>query len=104
LPSSQARSRGTTAGGTGRLPRPSTPKRFIAELHTPDNGLRDPPGRDHRSDLVIAGGIKVVRHRCRNLAAGIRARFVVDPDCGHAVRAESRGYDDLVEAFLAEGD
>ena len=32
------------------------------------------------------------------------ARLVTDPECGHTVRASFRGYDDLVEAFLAEGD
>ena len=32
------------------------------------------------------------------------ARFAVDPACGHTVRSSFRGYDELVEAFLAEGD
>ena len=32
------------------------------------------------------------------------ARLQVDPECGHTVRSSFRGYDDLVEAFLAEGD
>jgi len=32
------------------------------------------------------------------------ARLEIDPECGHAVRTSFRGYDDLVEAFLAEGD
>ena len=32
------------------------------------------------------------------------ARFEVDPESGHTVRASFRGYDEIVEAFLAEGD
>ena len=32
------------------------------------------------------------------------ARFVADPDCGHTVRTSMGGYDQTVEAFLAEGD
>ena len=32
------------------------------------------------------------------------ALLVTDPECGHTVRSSFRGYDGLVEAFLAEGD
>ena len=32
------------------------------------------------------------------------ARLVTDPDCGHTVRTSMDGYDETVEAFLAEGD
>ncbi len=32
------------------------------------------------------------------------ARLEVDPDSGHTIRTSFRGYDQLVEAFLAEGD
>jgi len=32
------------------------------------------------------------------------ARLKVDPECGHTVRVSFRGYDALVEAFLAEDD
>ena len=32
------------------------------------------------------------------------AHLVTDPECGHTVRSSFRRYDELVEAFLAEGD
>jgi hypothetical protein len=32
------------------------------------------------------------------------ARLEVDEACGHTVRSSFRGYDAVVEAFLAEGD
>ena len=32
------------------------------------------------------------------------ARLVTDPGCGHTVRTSMDGYDETVEAFLAEGD
>ena len=41
----------------------------------------------------------------RLVAEGIPgARLVTDPECGHTVRTSFRGYDDVVESFLAEGD
>ncbi len=91
-------------------PRPSTPERFIAELRT----TIDPSSFvTHRLDeivvptLVIAGGRDQVvpADRSRQVADAIRgARFALDPESGHTVRATFAGYDDLVEAFLAEGD
>jgi pimeloyl-ACP methyl ester carboxylesterase len=56
---------------------------------------------------VLAGGQdQVVPLASTQLVAdGIPgARFEVDPECGHTVRTSFRGYDELVEAFLAEGD
>ena len=32
------------------------------------------------------------------------ALMVTDPECGHTVRSSFRGYDGIVESFLAEGD
>jgi pimeloyl-ACP methyl ester carboxylesterase len=32
------------------------------------------------------------------------ARFAIDPESGHTVRSSFTGYDELVEAFLADGD
>jgi len=91
-------------------PRPSTPARFIAELRT----TLDPSSFvTHRLDeidiptLVLAGGRDQVvpAERSRQVAEAIRgARFELDAESGHTVRATFRGYDELVEAFLAEGD
>ncbi len=91
-------------------PRPSTPERFIAELRM----TLDPSSFvTHRLDeidvptLVIAGGRDQVvpADRSRQIADAIRgARFVLDPESGHTVRATFTGYDELVEAFLAEGE
>ena len=57
--------------------------------------------------LVLAGGqdqvVPVASSRL--VAARIpHARLEVDPVCGHTVRSGFAGYDELVEAFLAEGD
>ena len=32
------------------------------------------------------------------------ATLITDPACGHTVRSSFRGYDAIVESFLAEGD
>lgn len=91
-------------------PRPSTPERFIAELRAT---LDASSFVTHRLDeihvptLVIAGGRDQVvpADRSRQIADEIQgARFVLDPGSGHTVRATFAGYDELVEAFLAEGD
>jgi pimeloyl-ACP methyl ester carboxylesterase len=91
-------------------PHPSTPERFIAEL----KATLDPSSFvTHRLDeirvptLVLAGGRDQVvpPERSRQVADGIAsARYELDPDCGHTVRSSFRGYDELVEAFLADGD
>ncbi|MGH2489024.1 MAG: alpha/beta fold hydrolase, partial [Candidatus Limnocylindria bacterium] len=57
--------------------------------------------------LVLAGGRdRVVPLEASRLVADRipGARMEVDPECGHTVRSSFRGYDEIVEAFLAEGD
>jgi len=47
----------------------------------------------------------VLPERTRQVAESIPgARFELDPESGHTVRQSFRGYDELVETFLAEGD
>ncbi|MEP7040612.1 MAG: alpha/beta hydrolase [Chloroflexota bacterium] len=94
----------------GFQPRPSTPERFISELRAtldPTSFVTDRLGEIKVPTLVLAGGQdQVVPLASTQLVAeGIAgARFETDPECGHTVRAAFRGYDELVEAFLAEGD
>lgn len=91
-------------------PRPATPERFIGELRTtmdPSSFVTDRLGEIDVPALVLAGGGDQVvpLERTRQVAEGIPgARLEVDPLCGHTVRSSFRGYDELVEAFLAEGD
>jgi 2-hydroxy-6-oxonona-2,4-dienedioate hydrolase len=98
------------AAGSGFQPRPSTPERFIGELRAtldPISFVTDRLAEIAVPTLVLAGGKdQVVPLASTRLVADriIGARLEIDPDCGHTVRASFRGYDDLVEAFLAEGD
>jgi pimeloyl-ACP methyl ester carboxylesterase len=91
-------------------PRPSTPERFIGELKAtlePGSFVTARLGEIDVPALVLAGGRDQVvpEAATRQVAEGIPgARFEVDPDCGHTVRSSFRGYQELVEAFLAEGD
>jgi pimeloyl-ACP methyl ester carboxylesterase len=91
-------------------PRPSTPERFIAELQTtldPSSFVTSRLGEIRVPTLVLAGGKDQVvpEERTRQVAQAIYgARLEVDPECGHTVRSSFRGYDELVESFLAEGD
>lgn len=91
-------------------PRPTTPERFIAELRgtlDPTSFVTDRLSEINVPTLVLAGArdqvvplaaSRLVAERTRG------ARLEVDPECGHTVRTSFRGYDALVEAFLAEGD
>ena len=94
----------------GFQPHPSTPERFIGELRAtldPSSFVTDRLGEITVPTLVLAGGKDQVvpLDSTRLVAEGIPgARLEVDPECGHTVRASFRGYDELVEAFLAEGD
>ncbi len=94
----------------GFQPRPSTPERFIGELRTtldPTSFVTDRLGEVKVPTLVLAGGRDQVVPLASTQVVAERipgARLEVDPECGHTVRASFRGYDDLVEAFLAEGD
>jgi pimeloyl-ACP methyl ester carboxylesterase len=91
-------------------PRPATPERFIGELRAtldPSSFVTDRLAEIAVPTLVLAGGEDQVvpPEATRYVAERIPgARFEVDPACGHTVRSSFTGYDDLVEAFLAEGD
>jgi pimeloyl-ACP methyl ester carboxylesterase len=91
-------------------PRPATPERFIGELRTtldPTSWVTDRLGEISVPTLVLAGGQdRVVPPDVSRLVAERipGARFELDPESGHTVRSSFRGYDELVEEFLAEGD
>ena len=98
-------------GAAARLqPRPATPERFIGELKAtldPSSFVTARLGEIDAPTLVLAGEQDQVvpPESTRLVAERIRgARLVTDPDCGHTVRTSFRGYDELVEAFLSEGD
>jgi pimeloyl-ACP methyl ester carboxylesterase len=101
---------GTFDAAARLQPRPSTPERFIAELRTtldPSSFVSSRLGEIRVPTLVLAGGKDQVvpPERTRQVADGIPgARLEIDPESGHTVRSSFRGYDELVEAFLAEGD
>jgi alpha-beta hydrolase superfamily lysophospholipase len=91
-------------------PRPATPERFIGELRAtldPSSFVTDRLGEVHLPTLVLAGGLdQVVPPAATRLVADRipGARLELDPESGHTVRSSLRGYHELVEAFLAEGD
>jgi pimeloyl-ACP methyl ester carboxylesterase len=91
-------------------PRPATPERFIGELKaTLDSSsfVTDRLGEVGAPTLVLAGELdQVVPLTSTQLVADRipGAHLITDPECGHTVRSSFRGYDDLVESFLAEGD
>ena len=91
-------------------PRPATPERFIGELRAtldPSSFVTDRLAEIDVPALILAGeqdqivplaSTQLVAERIRG------ALLVTDPECGHTVRSSFRGYDTLVESFLAEGD
>ena len=91
-------------------PRPATPERFIGELKAtldPSSFVTDRLGEIAVPTLVLAGELDQVVPVASTRLVAERipgARLVTDPECGHTVRSSFRGYDDLVETFLAEGD
>jgi pimeloyl-ACP methyl ester carboxylesterase len=91
-------------------PRPATPERFIAELRAtldPSSFVTSRLGEIGAPALVLGGALDQVvpLESTRLVAERISgARLEIDPECGHTVRSSFRGYDDLVEEFLAEGD
>ncbi|MBA3688202.1 MAG: alpha/beta fold hydrolase [Chloroflexi bacterium] len=99
-----------TQVSSGFQPTPSTPERFIGELRAtldPSSFVTDRLGEIAVPTLVLAGGQdQVVPVASTQLVAEHipGARFEIDPESGHTVRSSFRGYDGLVEAFLAEGD
>lgn len=94
----------------GFQPHPSTPERFIGELRAtldPTSFVTQRLGEIRVPTLVLAGGQdQVVPLPSTQLVADriAGARLEVDPECGHTVRTSFRGYHELVEAFLAEGE
>jgi pimeloyl-ACP methyl ester carboxylesterase len=101
---------GSFAAAARLQPKPATPERFIAELRAtldPSSFVADRLGEISVPTLVLAGEQDQVvpLTSTRFVAEGIPgAHLVTDPECGHTVRSSFRGYDDLVESFLAEGD
>ena len=91
-------------------PRPATPERFIGELRAtldPSSFVTDRLREISVPALVLAGEQDQVVPVASSRLVAERipgARFVTDPDCGHTVRTSMDGYDETVEAFLAEGD
>ncbi len=91
-------------------PKPETPERFVGELRAtldPTSFVTDRLGEVDVPALVLAGGRdQVVPTPATRLVADSlpNALLMVDEDCGHTVRSNFSGYDDLVERFLAEGD
>lgn len=90
-------------------PHPSTPERFIGELRAtldPTSFVTDRLSEIKVPTLVLAGGQDQVVPLASTRMVADRipgARLEVDPECGHTVRTSFRGYDEIVEAFLAEG-
>lgn len=98
-------------GAAARLqPRPATPERFIGELKAtldPSSFVTDRLGEIGVPALVLAGEQDQVVPLASTQLVADRipgAHLITDPECGHTVRSSFRGYDDLVESFLAEGD
>ena len=91
-------------------PHPATPERFIGELRAtlePSSFVTERLGEISVPTLVLGGGKdQVVPPEATRLVAERipGARLEVDPECGHTVRSSLRGYNEIVEAFLAEGD
>ena len=91
-------------------PQPSTPERFIGELRAtldPTSFVTDRLREIAVPTLVLAGGQDQVVPLASTQLVAERipgARLDVDPESGHTVRTSFRGYDEAVEAFLAEGD
>ncbi len=101
---------GSFAAAARLQPRPATPERFIGELRAtldPSSFVTDRLGEIGAPTLVLAGELdQVVPLGSTQLVAERipNAHLITDPECGHTVRSSFRGYDDLVESFLAEGD
>ena len=98
-------------GAASRLqPRPATPERFIGELKAtldPSSFVTDRLREISVPTLVLAGELDQVVPLASTRLVAERipgANLITDPECGHTVRSSFRGYNDLVESFLAEGD
>jgi hypothetical protein len=101
---------GSFAAAARLQPRPATPERFIGELRAtldPSSFVTDRLGEVAVPTLVLAGELDQVVPLASTQLVADRipgATLVTDPQCGHTVRSSFRGYDGLVESFLAEGE
>ena len=101
---------GSFAAAARLQPRPATPERFIGELRAtldPSSFVTDRLGEIDVPALLLAGEQdQIVPLASTRLVADRipEALLVTDPECGHTVRSSFRGYDGIVESFLAEGD
>ena len=101
---------GSFAAAARLQPRPATPERFIGELKATldtTSFVTDRLGEISVPALVLAGEQDQVVPLASTQLVADRipgAHLVTDPECGHTVRSSFRRYDELVEAFLAEGD
>lgn len=101
---------GSFAAAARLQPRPATPERFIGELRAtldPSSFVTDRLAEIDVPTLVLAGEQdQIVPLESTRLVADRipDALLVTDPECGHTVRSSFRGYDGIVESFLAEGD
>ena len=101
---------GSFAAAARLQPRPATPERFIGELRAtldPSSFVTDRLGEIDVPALVLAGEMdQIVPLASTRLVADRMpaALLVTDPECGHTVRSSFRGYDRIVESFLAESD
>ena len=105
-----AQETGSFAAAARLQPKPATPERFIGELRAtldPSSFVTERLGEIAVPTLVLAGEQDQVVPLASTQLVAERipgAHLVTDPECGHTVRSSFRGYDDLVEPFLAEGD
>jgi pimeloyl-ACP methyl ester carboxylesterase len=101
---------GSFAAAARLQPRPATPERFIGELKaTLDSSsfVTDRLGEIGVPTLVLAGEQDQVVPLASTQLVAERipgAQLITDPECGHTIRSSFRGYDALVESFIAEGD
>ena len=101
---------GSFAAAARLQPKPATPERFIGELRAtldPSSFVTERLAEIGVPALVLSGELDQVVPLAASRLVADRipgARLVTDPAAGHTVRSSFTGYDDLVEAFLAEGD
>jgi pimeloyl-ACP methyl ester carboxylesterase len=99
---------GSFAAAARLQPRPATPERFVGELKAtldPSSFVTARLGEIGAPALVLAGELDQVVPLASTQLVAERipgATLITDPECGHTVRSSFRGYDDLVESFLAE--
>jgi len=99
---------GSFAAAARLQPRPATPERFIGELRAtldPSSFVTDRLGEIAVPTLVLAGELDQVVPLASTQLVAERipgAHLITDPESGHTVRSSFRGYDALVESFLAD--